>query len=79
MKLVSFQVATPVGQFVRVGAIHDSFIVDLNTAHVRMLADAGETRPYRLAHAQVPSTMLEFLESGRSTTSARYSGMTSSA
>ena len=70
MKLVSFQVATPVGQFVRVGAIHDSFIVDLNTAHVRMLADAEEAQPYRLAQAQVPSTMLEFLESGRSTMTA---------
>ena len=67
MKLVSFQVSTPVGQFVRVGAIHDSFIVDLNLAHVRMLADAGEARPYRVAEAQVPSTMLEFLEGGRST------------
>ena len=70
MKLVSFQVATPVGQFVRVGAIHDSSIVDLNMAHVRMLADAEETQPYRLAQAQVPSTMLEFLEGGRSTMTA---------
>src|SRR5207249_10781079 len=70
MKLVSFQVSTPVGQFVRVGAIHDSFIVDLNLAHVRMLADAEEARPYRLAQAQVPSTMLEFLEGGRSTMAA---------
>jgi 2-keto-4-pentenoate hydratase/2-oxohepta-3-ene-1,7-dioic acid hydratase in catechol pathway len=70
MKLVSFQVATPVGQFVRVGAIHDSSIMDLNMAHVRTLADAGETQPYRLAQAQVPSTMLEFLEGGRSTMTA---------
>ena len=70
MKLVSFQVSTPVGQFVRVGAIHGSFIVDLNMAHVRMLADAEEAQPYRLAQAQVPSTMLQFLEGGGSTLAA---------
>jgi 2-keto-4-pentenoate hydratase/2-oxohepta-3-ene-1,7-dioic acid hydratase in catechol pathway len=70
MKLVSFQVSTPVGPFVRVGAIHGSGIVDLHMARVRMLADAAEAQPYRLAQAQVPSTMLEFLEGGPSTMTA---------
>jgi 2-keto-4-pentenoate hydratase/2-oxohepta-3-ene-1,7-dioic acid hydratase in catechol pathway len=70
MKLVSFQVSTPLGPVVRVGAIHGSGIVDLNMAHVRLLADADEAQPYRLAQAQVPPTMLEFLEGGPSTMSA---------
>jgi 2-keto-4-pentenoate hydratase/2-oxohepta-3-ene-1,7-dioic acid hydratase in catechol pathway len=70
MKLVSFQVSTPLGPVVRVGAIHGSGIVDLNMAYVRLLADAEEAQPYRLAQAQVPPTMLEFLEGGPSTMSA---------
>ena len=70
MKLVSFQVPTPVGNVVRVGAIHGSEIVDLNMAYVRLLAHKEEAQPYRIAQAQVPSAMLEFLEGGRSTMAA---------
>ena len=70
MKLVSFKVSTPLGPVVRVGAIHRSEIVDLNMAYVRMLADTEEAQPYRIAQAQVPSVMLEFLEGGRSTMAA---------
>ncbi|MES4785963.1 MAG: 2-hydroxyhepta-2,4-diene-1,7-dioate isomerase, partial [Nitrospiraceae bacterium] len=62
MKLVSFQVQTPVGRFVRVGAIHGHEIIDLNMAYARMLADQHEAQPYRLANALVPATMLELLE-----------------
>ncbi len=70
MKLVSFQVGTPVGTFTRVGAIHGQQIVDVNMAYVRWLADQQETQPQRLANAQVPPTMLEFLEGGASTLAA---------
>ncbi|MBS0154483.1 MAG: fumarylacetoacetate hydrolase family protein [Nitrospira sp.] len=70
MKLVSFQVGTPVGTFTRVGAIHGQQIVDVNMAYVRWLADQQETQPQRLADAQVPPTMLEFLEGGASTLAA---------
>jgi 2-keto-4-pentenoate hydratase/2-oxohepta-3-ene-1,7-dioic acid hydratase in catechol pathway len=66
MKLVSFQVRTPVGKFVRVGALHDRTIVDLNMAQVRWLADQQEAQPYRLANAMVPASMLEMLEGGAS-------------
>ena len=66
MKLVSFRVRTPVGSFVRVGALHGHSIVDLNTACTRLLADQGEAQPARLAHAMVPATMLELLEGGPS-------------
>jgi 2-keto-4-pentenoate hydratase/2-oxohepta-3-ene-1,7-dioic acid hydratase in catechol pathway len=64
MKLVSFRVDTPIGNFVRVGALHAGRITDLNLACARMLADQGEGQPYRLAAAAVPATMLELLEAG---------------
>src|SRR2546428_12558664 len=64
MKLVSFRLQTPVGSFVRVGALHGHSIVDLNMACARLLADQHEARPARLAHAMVPATMLELLEGG---------------
>src|SRR5437016_1045055 len=64
MKLVSFRVQTPVGRFVRAGALHGHSIVDLNMACARLLADQHEARPARLANAMVPATMLELLEGG---------------
>lgn len=70
MKLVSFRVRTPVGTFTRVGATHGQQVVDLNMAYVRWLADQQETQSHRLANAQVPPTMLEFLEGGPSTLAA---------
>jgi 2-keto-4-pentenoate hydratase/2-oxohepta-3-ene-1,7-dioic acid hydratase in catechol pathway len=70
MKLVSFQVRTPVGTFTRVGAIQGQQVVDLNMAYARWLVDQQEAQPQRLANAQVPSTMLEFLEGGSSTLAA---------
>lgn len=70
MKLCSFQVQTPVGIFTRVGALHDQHVLDLNMAYARFLADQQEVQPYRLANAQVPPTMLEFLEGGPSTMAA---------
>lgn len=70
MKLISFRVRTPVGTFTRVGAMHSQQVVDLNLAYARWLADQQETQPQRLANAQVPPTMLEFLEGGDSTLAA---------
>ena len=70
MKLVTFQIGTPLGVFSRVGALHGQHVVDLNMAYVRWLSDQGETQPRRLADAQVPSTMLTFLEGGPSTMEA---------
>jgi 2-keto-4-pentenoate hydratase/2-oxohepta-3-ene-1,7-dioic acid hydratase in catechol pathway len=70
MKLVSFEVSTPVGGFLRVGALQGSSIVDTNMAYARMLVDTGEAQPYRLSQAQVPPTMLEFLEGGATTMAA---------
>ena len=67
MKLVTFQISTPIGPFFRVGALHGQHVVDLNMAYIRLLTDQGEAQPRRLADAQVPSSMLEFLEGGPST------------
>src|SRR5690349_7216596 len=66
MKLVSFQVQTPVGTFIRAGALSGEHVVDLNMAYSRLLADQDEPQPYRMANAAVPATMLELLEGGAS-------------
>ena len=70
MKLVTFQIGTPIGLFCRVGALHGQHVVDLNMAYVRWLSDQGEAQPHRMADAQVPSIMLAFLEGGPSTMAA---------
>lgn len=70
MKLVSFLISTPLGTFTRTGAMHGQDLVDLNIAYARWLADQGEAQPRRLADAQVPPTMLEFLEGGASSMAA---------
>jgi 2-keto-4-pentenoate hydratase/2-oxohepta-3-ene-1,7-dioic acid hydratase in catechol pathway len=70
MRLVSFQVHTPVGRFVRVGALHEQSIVDLNMAYASMLGRQNEAQPYRLANAVVPPTMLALLEGGGSAMAA---------
>ena len=70
MKLVSFQITTSVGTFMRVGAMRGQSVVDVNMAYARWLADQRETQPQRLANAQVPAAMLEFLEGGPSTLAA---------
>lgn len=70
MRLVSFLLATPLGSFMRTGALHGERVVDLNMAYARWLADHGEAQPRRLADAQVPAAMLEFLQGGASTMAA---------
>ena len=75
MKLVSFRVTTPVGTFTRAGAMRGPSVVDLNMAYARWLADQREAQPHRLANAQVPSRMLQFLEGGASTLAAARRAM----
>ncbi|BCA53337.1 putative Fumarylacetoacetase [Nitrospira sp. KM1] len=70
MRLVSFLVTTTIGVHTRVGTLYGDSVVDLNMSYARWLADQGEAQPYRLANAQVPATMLEFLEGGHSTMAA---------
>jgi 2-keto-4-pentenoate hydratase/2-oxohepta-3-ene-1,7-dioic acid hydratase in catechol pathway len=75
MKLVTLQIDTSLGPFYRVGAAHGPQVVDLNMAYVRWLSDQGEAQPHRLADAQVPSTMLAFLEGGPSCMAAARRGL----
>ncbi len=75
MKLVSFRIVTPVGLFTRVGALHERHVIDLNMACVRWFHDHREAQPYRLANAQVPSSMLELLEGGPSAMAAARRAM----
>jgi 2-keto-4-pentenoate hydratase/2-oxohepta-3-ene-1,7-dioic acid hydratase in catechol pathway len=70
MKLVTVQIGTPLGPVFRVGALHADHVIDLNMAYVRWLSDQGEAQPHRLADAQVPASMLTFLEGGASTMAA---------
>lgn len=65
MKLVTFEIATPVGPVTRVGAMTDKGIVDLNASSAACLAAAGETgRPYEIANGLVPPDMIGFLAGG---------------
>ena len=49
MKLVSVRVTTPVGIFMRVGAMHGQSIIDVNMAYARWLTDQREAQPHRAA------------------------------
>lgn len=65
MKLVTFEVATPVGRFRRIGDMHDDTIVDLTSALALQLQDErGHPQAQRMAAALVPPDMIEFLEQG---------------
>ncbi|MGH8004815.1 MAG: fumarylacetoacetate hydrolase family protein, partial [Limisphaerales bacterium] len=62
MRLVTFEVATPVGRKRRLGCETGNGIIDLNFACAYQLKKAGQAQPYRLADAFVPAEMLSFLQ-----------------
>ena len=65
MKLVTFAVATPVGQIQRIGAIHQNKLIDLNMGYTRYLADKyGNSQAYELAAAMLPPDMIAFFRRG---------------
>jgi hypothetical protein len=66
MKLVTFEVTTPIGPVQRIGAINRDKIIDLNMGHTRYLADKDSNgRPYELAAAVLPPDMIAFFRSGK--------------
>lgn len=65
MKLVTFELPTPLGRISRIGAQVGDGIVDLNLACARLLESRGHGRPQRVADALVPADMLAFLEGGK--------------
>jgi len=65
MKLVTFEVPTPLGPFERLGALLGDQIVDLQAAFAAFLKSEGEAQPSRLAETDIPADMRPFLETGR--------------
>jgi len=64
MKLVTFEVPTPLGPIERLGAWHQGRIVDLNLAARFLFEREGKTLPAKRADFLVPSCMLGFLDLG---------------
>ena len=73
MKLCTFEVATHLGRYQRLGAALPSGVIDLNFAYAAHLQSTGERRPQPVAELTVPSSMLEFLRGGENSfKAARY-------
>ena len=65
MKLVSYEVQTPLGRFERIGALAHGTIVDLNSACAAYFAESEDANAARRqAAALVPPDMIQFLEGG---------------
>lgn len=66
MRLVTFEVSTPVGRFQRLGALLDDgeYILDLNATYAWWLVQQGQTAAKRLADAVIPPCMRGFIEGG---------------
>jgi 2-keto-4-pentenoate hydratase/2-oxohepta-3-ene-1,7-dioic acid hydratase in catechol pathway len=67
LKLVTFEVKTPVGVFTRIGALSFDRIVDLRTAYASYLFyDKAEDDAYAIADFTIPLDMIEYLKRGNS-------------
>jgi 2-keto-4-pentenoate hydratase/2-oxohepta-3-ene-1,7-dioic acid hydratase in catechol pathway len=65
MRLVTFELSTPLGAVRRTGALVDAdHLVDLRLARTAQHASLGRPRAARLAEAELGVDMLEFLEGG---------------
>ncbi len=66
MKLVTFEVSTPVGRFQRLGALlqNPEYILDLNATYAWILDKNGIDAPRRMADAVIPSSMRGLIEGG---------------
>jgi len=66
MKLVTFEVSTPVGQIERIGAMQHNKIIDLHMGYTHYLADKhGNVRAYELAAGVLPPDMIAFFRRGK--------------
>lgn len=61
MKLVTFAIATPLGEIRRIGALDSDNVVDLSAAYAWQLADRGVHEAAALAEAIIPADMTAFL------------------
>jgi 2-keto-4-pentenoate hydratase/2-oxohepta-3-ene-1,7-dioic acid hydratase in catechol pathway len=64
MKLVTFEVATPLGPVERLGALRGGRVVDLNLAAAHLYRKAGKARPEARANFFVPPCLLGLLDGG---------------
>ena len=64
MKLVTFEVAGPLGPVERLGALRGERIVDLNLAAARLYEAEGKARPAERANFFVPPCLLGLLDGG---------------
>ncbi len=65
MKLVTFEIRTPIGPFRRIGALIHDEIIDLTSAHALMLAERMPAeRAVQIANELMPPCMLKLLEAG---------------
>lgn len=68
MKLVTFEVSTPVGRIQRLGALlpqDHEYILDLNAMYAWWLAQEGRSSAQKLADVIIPPTMRGFIEGGQ--------------
>ena len=73
MKLVSFEIATLLGPFTRLGALWREHVVDINLSAAARFARLGHAQPRLLADALLPPDMLAFLDLGQDAlTEARH-------
>jgi len=70
VRLVTFEVKTPLGPFERLGALWKDSIVDLNSAYALSLRESGKSSPKKIADALTPPDMLEFLDLGETSRQA---------
>src|SRR5215210_7623401 len=71
MKLVSYEIATKLGRFERIGALAHGQVVDLTSAYTAVLGESGDAEAAkRHAEAVVPPDMIQFLEGGEASRSA---------
>ncbi len=64
MKLVTFEVSTPLGPVERLGALRGGRIVDLNLAAAALYRATGKARPEKRADFFVPPCLLGLLDGG---------------
>ena len=66
MKLITFEVPSPVGPMQRIGALIKDRIIDLNMGHARYLHEKrGSRLAYELSSVILPSNMIDFFRTGQ--------------
>lgn len=76
MKLVTYEIKTPLGSSLRVGALEDAKVIDLNHAFALYLAETkSSSRAYETANAVIGPSMLSFIQGGEFSFEAAQAAM----